>query len=218
MAAWKYVIYSPSLLKLLQWFLRDLTGMLGGVLFTFYQVRCTILDCLLTSYLPQIWESVIGSRYRFGVFFFVSWSVTFLLVWKLGNLHSLPFQQTLWIYHEIVTPYNSFRAQIWIAMLKCGVWLQILWMILVCCCFVYSRLYFKILVLENCFQSLSLSLSHSQTQSTSMWALTQTNAGTSTFMSLDSIFFVRIRFFLFDIKYWAFPTSMGITACWTHVP
>jgi len=29
---------SDSILCIMQWFLRDFTGMLGGILFTFYQV------------------------------------------------------------------------------------------------------------------------------------------------------------------------------------
>lgn len=113
-----------------------------------------------------------------------------------------------WTYHKIVTPHNLFRAQIWIAMLKCGVWLQIFWMILVCCfiyIYIYPRLYFKILVLENCFHSLS----HSLTQSTSMWVLTQTNSGRSTFMSLDSVLFVRIRFFSIWYQKWGISNCHG---------
>nr|GMD84573.1 protein root UVB sensitive 3 isoform X2 [Ipomoea batatas] len=30
-----------------QWFLRDLSGMIGGILFTFYQVSVLLLDQLL---------------------------------------------------------------------------------------------------------------------------------------------------------------------------
>jgi len=39
----------------LQWFLRDLTGMLGGILFTFYQVYCCILLWLHPFCFSGLW-------------------------------------------------------------------------------------------------------------------------------------------------------------------